>query len=228
MNVCPITMVKNEALYIRQVLRPLLAVCGFALVGDTGSTDGTAELAEAAGATVVRFGPQTPHQLGQVRKLLGDRAQALGYEWGLCVDGDELWSVEGLQMVVDEEMPAGKRCGFITMQSIDYKDGEAWELGDWFSRLAVYRLDDEWKGEYPFEWPASWQPISEGRASGHYIACPPGWTKSALHLHRLQRSPADAEVYRRQEKQFQFSMREANIPFVRRLEEPWLTLLKPD
>lgn len=227
MNCIPIVMVKNEATYIRQVLRPLADVFPLVLLGDTGSTDGTAELAEGfANVSVTRFGEMTPRQLGQVRKWLCDQAQGLGYAWALQVDGDELWSYEALRLIQAQEMPAGKRLGFVTMVSVDWHEGALWEMADTFNRLVVFPVEDEWSGEYPFEWPMSWKAMTEGADIGHYFSAPDGWRHHGLHLHRLDRSPLDAEVYRRVEKQKQFSMRTVDIPFTQPLEEPWLSLLR--
>ncbi len=227
MDCIPILMVKNEATYIRQVLRPLADVFPLVLLGDTGSTDGTAELAEAfANVSVTRFGEMTPRQLGQVRKWLCDQARALGYAWALQVDGDELWSQAALRLMQAQEMPAGKRLGFTTMVSVDWHAGALWEMADQFNRLVVFPTEDEWSGDYPFEWPMSWKAMSEGADIGHYFPLPEGWRHHGLHLHRLDRSPLDAEVYRRVEKQKQFSMRTVDIPFTHPLEERWLSLLR--
>lgn len=226
MKCIPIVMVKNEANYIRQVLAPLVREFPVVLMADTGSTDGTAELAESmAHVQVLRFGEQTAEKLGQVRKWLCDIGKGMGYAWALLVDGDELWSAETLRALKAAEMPEGKRCGFTTMVTIDHKDGDLWEMADSFNRLAVFPTEDEWKGEYPFEWPISWQAIAEGQATGEYFAIPDGWGHHALHLHRLVRSPLDADVYRRQEKQYQYAMRPVDIPFKKPLEERWKALL---
>ena len=93
-EIVPVLMVKNEEYWIRTVLRPLVAVFGVALLGDTGSTDDTVELARSvAGVRVYEFGEKTPDKLPQVRAMLGETAKAEGADWCLIVDGDE-WYCE--------------------------------------------------------------------------------------------------------------------------------------
>jgi hypothetical protein len=64
-------MVRNEETYIERVLAPLAEVFGQVVLGDTGSTDRTAEIARSVpGVEVLELGPMTPAQLGQCRRIL--------------------------------------------------------------------------------------------------------------------------------------------------------------
>lgn len=226
MNCAPIVMVKNEARFIAQVLRPLVAAFADVYVGDTGSTDGTAEIAEAMpNVRLTRYGPLPPAELGQVRAMLGQQAAADGYEWAFLVDGDELYSPEAAASIRTAEMPDGCVQGFTTLVSIDEPEpGKYLLLDDRFNRFAIFRADEAWRGEYPFEWPESWAWAQAG--DRHYFAPPNGMAVHGLHLHRLQRSGHDDAVYRRKEKQFQFAMQDAEIAHTGPVEEPWLNYLR--
>ena len=224
MDCAPIVMVKNEALYIRQILAPLVEVFGVAFVGDTGSQDGTAELAETVpGAVVTRYGEQNFRVLPQVRKRLCEQGEAQGLQWALMVDGDELYHPDALRAIRAYTMPAGKRAGFVSMRSIDRDEqGTFWELNDLFSRLAIHPITDRHGGEYPFESPESFG----NPAWFEYLPTVGGLEMYGIHLHRLDRSPLDDQVFMRKAKQFQFSLQDVQIPRTKPLEEPWLSLLR--
>lgn len=211
MNAIPILMVRNEERWIRQVLESAVYGFGAALVGDTGSTDDTLKIARSVrGVQVVELGPQSPKELGKVRERLGRMIAAMGAWWAFLIDGDELYYPEALRAIADSAMPEGKLIGFTTLGTVDQDDdGALWEVEAPFNRLAVYPAGNDFVGEYPFEWPDVW-----GRQDPtlyHYFAVPEGYTYHGWHLHRLQRSRCDAEVYLRQQKQFQYAMQDRQV-----------------
>lgn len=87
--------VKNEARWIERVIASIRPVCERILVLDDHSTDGTPELCEAAGATVLRSPfPDTDEARDEARDkdYLLKQAWATGArlgDWVLMVDGDE-------------------------------------------------------------------------------------------------------------------------------------------
>lgn len=224
MNCVPIVMVRNEENYIANVLRPLAKVFPVVLVGDTGSTDRTVEIAsQIDGVSLIQFGARSPKELGRTRKDLQDAGRSLGFDWAFLVDGDELYHPDALMGVAASVVPQGRRTGFTSMVSVDQaEDGTLWELKDRFSRNAIFPITDGWVGEYPFESPESWNLGSDGF---FYLETPPGLEQHALHLHRLRRSSQDHVVYRRDEKRFQFAMVTVEVPRTHPLEDVWLTLL---
>lgn len=216
LEAAPVVMVKNEEIWIQRVLRPLVAVFGLALVGDTGSTDDTVALARAVnGVDVTEFGPMDPSALGQVRRELGRLALVKGLPWIMMVDGDELYHEDALRLIAGYEPPEGKSLGYTTMLTLDLDaEGNYWELADKFSRTAVMPSDTAWKGQYPFEVPV----LFDRPQTFFYYPNVEGMGYHAVHLHRLVRSRHDDGVMFRQQKQYRFSMQDVRIPRVGRFE----------
>lgn len=212
-------MIRNEENYIAQVLGCLLGAFQQVIVGDTGSTDRTVEIiAGIPGVYAIEYGEQDARVLGWVRKDLANRAIGMGFEWGFLVDGDELYHPEALRLFLERGMPAGKRLGFSKLLTLDQDEsGQLWETDDVFDRTLVFRLDDAWSGDYPYEFPMA---FAEPRSYHYYTEFPPGLEVHGYHLHRLRRSPHDEWVYLRRKKQLQLAMHDK--PFTRtRLVPRW-------
>lgn len=210
-------MVRNEERFIAAVLRPLVAVCGRALVGDTGSTDATVELAaRIPGVEIVQYGECGNAALTATRQDLSDRVRHAGAAWQLLCDGDELYSVATLQSIVAQPSPPATGTGFIGMLSLDEDEttGAIWALDDVFSRQAILPVPTIYGGVYPFDAPDSF-----GRPAGfYYYQLPEGFRWHALHLHRLWRSAHDQEVTLRTLKRQQFSMQDKMVPRTERFD----------
>lgn len=207
-NILPVLMVRNEERFIAQVLRPLLAVFGDALVADTGSTDDTPRLIRAAGATLVEVGPQSLEGLTQTRRRLGQEVWRRGVPWQFLVDGDELYAEAALRAVAAVGVPAGTSVAYTSMVSLEEDaDGTVWELQDQFNRCAIFPADAKWGGTYPFD-----SPDAFGRPQGFYYYDPPtGLRYHGVHLHRLRRSRRDDDVVLRLQKQKQFCLRDVTV-----------------
>jgi glycosyltransferase involved in cell wall biosynthesis len=206
-------MVRNEEYYIADVLRPLIDVFGAALVGDTGSSDRTVEIADnIPGVRVIEYGVLRPPELGQCREKMGRWAQTNGYDWVCMVDGDELYNAAALRHAVDQWMPEGKKLGYTLLQSIEKDDaGNYWWMNDRYSRTCIYPSGTKFNGEYPFESPD----VFRHPALYHYWVPPPGIPVHGAHLHRLDRSPRDSQVFMRLAKQKQYAL--ANRPDIGRV-----------
>jgi hypothetical protein len=202
-------MVKNEEYFIQAVLRPLVDVCGAALVGDSGSTDETVKLARAVpGVEVIEWGPLDMETLGRARGELGKVAHGKGYAWTMLVDGDELYCRATLQMIRETLIPEGRLLGFTTSKMLDRaEDGSLWELDEQAGRTAVHPALTEYVGPYPFEA----QKLFGRPETFFYFAAPPGYRYHCVHLHRLARSSRDADVAYRVAKQKQFCMMDQTI-----------------
>ena len=202
-------MVKNEVYYIESVLTPLVKHLKEVIIFDTGSEDGTPEIAEKMGCRVIRKSCKSPQEVGRARQEMCDRTDTY---WCYQIDGDELIHEESLIQLSQQDMPDGKFLGFTPMVSVDWKDGSYWTLNDPFSRAAIFPSNTRWKGNYPFEVP-NWFDIP---ACFHYFDVTPGY-----HLHRLDRSPLDHKVFMRKDKQKLFSLQEhPNLQYVKRVVLP--------
>lgn len=196
-------MVKNEANFIGHVVAPLMAKLGDVMVFDTGSEDETIEICRGLGATVICKGESIVEQIGAYRTEMN---QIVKTGWSMICDGDELYSTEMLDEIAEYDIPDGKIMGFTTMISVDFVDGRYVLVDDLFNRLAFHPRGTVYRGDYPFESPV---PFAD---PGNYFYVPTNHT--AYHLHRLVRSPMDDRVQKRKEKQFLYSMQEANLPVI--------------
>jgi hypothetical protein len=212
MDVLPVVMCRNEERWIEHVLRPLWMVFGVAIVGDTGSNDGTLpilrRLQNEGRIALTEYGLLAPAALGQLRKELAQQAVARGAAAALLVDGDEVYSAEALQMVADEGLPAGCTLSFTTGVLVDEDaDGGFYELtppvGN-LNRTAIFLPTDRWQGEYPFESMAA----HADNQPHHYHAAPDGFRYHYIHLHRCRRSTKDADVPLRVENRKRYCMQE--------------------
>jgi len=209
-HVAPILMVKNEALWIEHVLRPLTAVFPQVFVGDTGSTDGTDRIAaDTEGVLVIQYGKKNAAELGQIRYRVARHAMEYGKKYAWLVDGDQLYSEAAMRWVLDQPWPEGRFLGFVTMISLDVDEGgKLWEMADAFSYPPIYSINEKWHGDYPFEVPLAF----DEPGLYHYFTAPPDLRYHAVHLHRLQRSPHDGGVIGRVQKQKQFCLADKPIP----------------
>lgn len=212
-------MVKNEGRFLEKVLKSALLLSGTVVVGDTGSTDNTAEIAKSFdGVKYLPLGNLVPAQLGVARNLLASFAFDYGAKWVMVVDGDEYYFPEQMTYLGEQEMPEGKVLGYTTMVSVDEDEetGEWWLLDDRFNRQAIYPADMKMVGVYPFEAPEAWE--YQSPKINHYFDVPEGNIGHAYHLHRLRRSNLDADVYLRLKKQKQFSMQDVEVPRLHRID----------
>ncbi len=216
MIVVPVTLAKNEEIFIGRVLSALVDTFGHAIVADTGSTDGTLdEIAKVPGAHLMRYENLAPADLGQARGWMQAEAKKrYGATHVFLVDADELYPRKYLRYIVDNMMPADSMSGFTSgIECTEKENGECWFLGDannnnaivGVNRQAIFSVDAKWRGEYPFESPDCFVP---GHPLNHYFSSPdPSY--QFYHLHQMTRSRHDDTVYMRKQKKYQFSLREA-------------------
>lgn len=102
-NCCIIVPCLNEARVIGALVRSLHQHLPAVLVVDDGSTDGTAEAAEAAGATVLRH--DSPQGKGAALATAWHWAGQNGFEWTLMLDGDGQHAPEDVPAFLKAAMP---------------------------------------------------------------------------------------------------------------------------
>lgn len=95
MTVCAIMLVKDEADIIATTVRHLATQVDGIFIIDNMSTDGTRQIIESLvdEGLPIRFGLDTEVAYYQSRKMseLAKSAGALGYEWVVPCDADEIW-----------------------------------------------------------------------------------------------------------------------------------------
>jgi hypothetical protein len=209
LNAIPVVQCRNEERFIAAVLRPLVDVFGYALVGDTGSDDGTLSILrqwQAAGKIgLTEYGVLDMPEVGKVRPWLGQQALALGARFMFLCDADEVYNLRALQGIAETVMPDDKLLGFTYGGQIDEVGAQWFDLAAplcLVGRTAVIRNADVWTGAYPFEGPSDFNRNDKF----FYFPATPGLRYQYLHVHRLWRSTRDAVVPWRTQKQFQFAL----------------------
>lgn len=123
---------KNEAKHLAAVLASLAGVDEIVVV-DSGSTDGTVEIARAAGARVIHqdwlgFAKQKDFALRQC-----------AYEWVLNMDGDEILSAGAIPLI-RQTVEGGKAFGYRIARDDEFM-GETMARSHQRPFLRVYRRD---------------------------------------------------------------------------------------
>jgi len=213
MNIVPVLLVKNEEVWIRHIVTALANVFPHIIVSDTGSIDATIEeVSQIPQVSLFKFNDLSPHKLTGCRQFMQDEAKrSFGASHIFLVDGDELYPTKYLRYIADNPMPEDALSGFTTGIEVgELENGELWFYGHQgelvkFNRQTIIPVTSRWKGDYPFESPDSHIP---GHPRNHYFLTPAG-LHGFYHLHHTKRSQHDREVYLRDHKKNQFSMRDA-------------------
>lgn len=226
MKIVPMVLCMNEEIWIERVLSALTKVFEHVIVADTGSTDSTLEqINKVKGVHLMRYEHLSPAEVGQCRGWMQAEAKTrFGATHVFLVDGDELYPVPYLRFLVEHPMPEDSLSGFTYgIECTELENGECWLLGNQkgligISRQAIFSVDSQWQGIYPFESPDT---FIAGHPKNYY------WFHPAFyfyHLHQMKRSSKDQDVHLRMRKKYQFSMQEHPeiVPFqlwLRRAED---------
>jgi glycosyltransferase involved in cell wall biosynthesis len=132
MKISAYLITKNEAKYLADVLASLGGVDEIVVV-DSGSTDGTIEIARAAGAKVIHqdwlgFARQKDFALKQCQ-----------HEWVLNMDGDEILSAGAIPMI-RQAIDSGSAVGYRIARDDEFM-GESMAASHCRPFLRVYRRD---------------------------------------------------------------------------------------
>ena len=206
----PIVLCKNEELWIDKVLRALTAVFPHVILADTGSTDGTLEKVRTLpGVTILEYANLPMEQVGLLRGEMQKVARdKFGASHVMLCDADELYPISYLRHIRDNPPPENFLSAYTYGLECGEKDnGECWVMGRYgelvgVSRQAIFSVDSNWRGVYPFESPDTFIP---GDPRNFYYNAP---GQHFYHIHGMVRSSKDDEVYMRSYKRRLFSLAE--------------------
>lgn len=207
MIIVPIVLCKNEEIWIERVLRPFANLFPHVIVADTGSTDSTLEqIAKVPNIYLLKYDHLTAEQVGQCRGWMQAEARSLfsaSHVW--LVDADELYPTKYIRFILENMMPENAMSGFTYgLECMEKDNGECWFYGVGVSRQAIFSVNSQWRGVYPFESPDTFVP---GHPTNYYWSSPK-LGHNFYHLHGMCRSTRDADVDQRLGKRFQFSMQD--------------------
>lgn len=136
-----VVIAKNEAMRISTCV-DALSFCDEILVADNGSTDETAKVARAHGATVITF---SADNFSTLRNAAAKRVKG---EWILYIDADEVIGeslASAIGSVVDSWKP-DKPSSYL-LHRVNYYLGHRWPEGEDMLRLFRKAALIAWKGE---------------------------------------------------------------------------------
>ncbi|MEK8034661.1 glycosyltransferase [Ideonella sp. DXS29W] len=128
-RVAAVMIVRNEAERIGRALASVLPYVDEVLVLDTGSTDDTVRLAQAAGARVEHF--EWVDDFSAARNAALDAA---GADWHVVIDADE-WLVEGADALDGLRQLAPDVVGAVRIDSVDDHGAAEQQVTSWISRV---------------------------------------------------------------------------------------------
>lgn len=128
-RVALVMIVRNEAAHLGRALASVMPHVDEALVLDTGSTDGTVAIAQAAGARVAHF--TWVDDFSAARNAALDAA---GSDWHVVLDGDE-WLEDGAQALAALRQTAPQFVGAVCVNSADDNGSAVQQVASWISRV---------------------------------------------------------------------------------------------
>lgn len=128
-------LVRNEENWVWYALMSVIDYLDKILVWDTGSTDQTVQIIKSIKSPKILFkqyGPVTPETFINARQEMLEATQA---NWLFLIDGDEIWTKEGISAVAKAIQEKGDMTESIVVKTINF-------VGD------VYHYQEEAAGRY--------------------------------------------------------------------------------
>lgn len=128
-------LVRNEECWIWYAINSVIDYLDKIIVWDTGSTDKTVQIIKLLKNPKIsfkEFGPVTPETFAEARQEMLEETKA---DWLFLLDGDEIWTKEGISTVVKTIQEKGERIESIVVRTINW-------VGD------VYHYQEEEAGKY--------------------------------------------------------------------------------
>jgi glycosyltransferase involved in cell wall biosynthesis len=204
LDVTPALHLKNEAYWIYYVIRDLAKVFSDIVMLDTGSTDGTPDIAQV---TAEKYGA-TLHliveDMGNDAEAIGNcpnrLRETVGTQWMLLVDGDEIWREAQLRALLSTKITEGCTVGMINNRNLAVH-GDTLMERDGFAADRLFDPSVRWdlRSDYPFQ--------SHGLETKARIGAIHQLDFNEVfcwHTRHLERSPHDDQAYFRTIKQGYF------------------------
>jgi len=128
-------LVRNEERWVWYAIKSVLDHLDKILVWDTGSTDKTVQIIKSIKSPKIffrQYGPVTPGTFVNARQEMIEATQA---DWLFLIDGDEIWTKEGISAVAKAIQEKGDKTESIVVKTINF-------VGD------VYHYQEEAAGKY--------------------------------------------------------------------------------
>ena len=128
-------LVRNEERWVWYAIKSVLDHLDKILVWDTGSTDKTVQIIKSIKSpkiSIKQYGPVTPETFINARQEMIEATQA---DWLFLIDGDEIWTKEGISAVAKAIQEKGDKTESIVVKTINF-------VGD------VYHYQEEAAGRY--------------------------------------------------------------------------------
>ena len=198
-NVAAVIMLQNEEYWLDYVLRPLVETPDLPIwIADCGSTDRSIEIIESWELRRDDFhffnlGKISAERNGQIRSELAHKANK---PWVLQVDGDEIWTREGIDATLGVDMKDYPG-GFVTHQNVVWLD-DGWHYANRTSHMRIHRKDEVWIRQYPYETTISADNASKGIGPKYYYL--DVLKVMGYHMRFVERSSIDDVTYARASK----------------------------
>jgi hypothetical protein len=186
-------MLRNEAFWVGYVVTAAARVLDRLIIIDCGSEDGTPDIVRAVQKSFpdkIHFettGPLTEEQNGAIRQYMTDLTKTT---WAAIIDGDEVYSAQALQNLLNTELEDHIRLTYSLMKVVDFVEGRFVTREQHNRQFLFHVPSTRWRGDFPFDRP-HW--ADDGDPSfRHYHLDVQGWD-----LAHLPRSPLDAETRHR-------------------------------
>lgn len=192
-NIAAVIMLQNEEYWLDYVLRPLVETPNLPIwIADCGSTDRSIEIIESYARRddfhLLKLGKIDAETNGQVRSSLAKKS---GAPWILQVDGDEIWTREGIDATLGVDMKDFPG-GFVTHQNVVWLD-DGWHYANRTSHMRIHRSDEVWIRQYPYETTVS----ADQGLKYYYLDV---LKVMGYHMRFVERSSLDATTYARASK----------------------------
>lgn len=112
-------LVRNEENWVWYALSSVIGHLDKVLVWDTGSTDKTVEIIKTIKSPKISFreyGPVTPETFAKARQEMLEKTKA---SWLFLIDGDEIWTEEGIKKVIKEVQEKGDEVESVVVKTIN-------------------------------------------------------------------------------------------------------------